>query len=287
MIAAAHREAIFQATGKRVRGGTPARGGDIARAYTLTLADGQKLFYKTAPGGMFPVEARGLEELAKPGVIRVPKVVAVGEDFLVLEVIPFGSKGPGFAQDFGRRFARLHRHQNDCFGFEVDNFCGATPQPNPRVAAGPGVWAAWFWEHRLEHQLRLARDKGRLSVALSRSMARLEPLVPEILADTDEPPCLLHGDLWGGNYLVDPDGEPVLIDPAVYYGHREADLAMTSLFGGFSEAFYRAYDREWPLQAGWRERVDLYQLYHVLNHLNLFGGGYGGQAERMVRGYLR
>ncbi len=118
-------------------------------------------------------------------------------------------------------------------------------------------------------------------------MARLEHHLPSLLEGTDEPPSLLHGDLWGGNFLVDDEGGPVLIDPAVYYGHREAELAMTSLFGGFGPAFYSAYQQEWPLPEGWADRTGLYQLYHVLNHLNLFGGGYGHQAEAIIGRYTQ
>lgn len=287
MIPAAHALAIAQATGAQVRGVRPLSGGDIAQASLLTLSDGRRLFYKTARGAMFPAEARGLHELAMPGCIRVPAVLAVADDFLALEHVPTGRRGPGFFTDLGRRLALLHRHSSTHFGFDGDNFIGATPQPNPRVAAGPGVWAAWYWEHRLLFQLRLAENAGRAGRGLVRAMAALEGQVPALLAGTDEPPSLLHGDLWGGNYLVDDHGAPVLIDPAVHYGHREADLGMTLLFGGFAPPFYEAYEREWPLPSGWRERVPLYQLYHLLNHLNLFGGGYGHQAEAAARRCLR
>jgi len=280
-----HAARIAQATGAEVLRASPLSGGSIARAFQLTLSDGARLFYKTAPGGMFPAEARGLRELHTAGELRVPRVVAVGPDFLAQELVPTGRRGPRFSEDFGRGFARLHRHSAACFGFDGDNFIGATPQPNPQLPAGPGVWAAWYWEHRLLFQLRLAERQGRARGELSQAMARLEPLLPALLAGSDEPPSLLHGDLWGGNYLVEERGAAVLIDPAVYYGHREADLAMTSLFGGFSEAFYRAYQQEWPLPPGWRRRVGLYQLYHVLNHLNLFGGGYGSQAVAILREY--
>jgi protein-ribulosamine 3-kinase len=287
LIPTGHARAIAQATGAQVEGARRQGGGDIAQASLLTLSDGRCLFYKTARGAMFPAEARGLRELALPGCIGVPAVVAVADDFLALEAISTGRRGPGFFADFGRRLASLHRHSAPHFGFDGDNFIGATPQPNPKLPAGPGVWASWFWEHRLEHQLRLAEGRGRAGRSLIRAMATLEGRVPGLLEGTDEPPSLLHGDLWGGNFLVDEQGAPVLIDPAVYYGHREADLGMTLLFGGFAPGFYDAYDQEWPLPHGWRERVPLYQLYHLLNHLNLFGGGYGHQAEAAARSCLR
>jgi protein-ribulosamine 3-kinase len=283
VIRSAHAQAISEATGAEVVGGRPIGGGDIATACILELHDGREVFYKTARGAMFPAEARGLRALAEPACIRVPEVLAVGPEFLALEAIAPGRRGPRFFEDFGRALARLHRQHSEHFGFAVDNFIGATPQPNPRAPAGPGAWAAWYWEHRLLHQLRLAERHGRASRGLVRAMARLEPRLPALLAGSDEPPSLLHGDLWGGNFLVDEHGAPVLIDPAVYYGHREAELGMTLLFGGFGAAFYEAYERTWPLPDGWRERVPLYQLYHLLNHLNLFGGGYAHQAEAAAR----
>ncbi len=282
MIRSAHARAIAQATGAQVVHSRALSGGDIAQASLLTLSDGRTLFYKTAPGVMFPAEARGLQELEGARAVRVPAVVVVADDFLVLEAIGTGSRGPGFFEGFGRRLARLHRHSSPQIGFVGDNFIGASPQPNPQASAGPGAWAAWFWEHRLLFQLRLAEEKRRARPALVRGMAQLEARVPTLLAHTDEPPSLLHGDLWGGNFLVDEGGQPVLIDPAVYYGHREAELAMTLLFGGFPPAFYTAYEREWPLVPGWRERLPLYQLYHVLNHLNLFGTSYDSHAQGLV-----
>ncbi len=286
MISAVHAARIARATGATVVSSRRVGGGDIAEAHLLRTSDGRTLFYKTAPGAMFPAEARGLAELATPGALRVPTVLAVGDDFLVLEAIETGRKGPDFFARLGRGLAQLHRHSHTHFGFDGDNFIGATPQVNPRVMAGAGVWAAWYWEHRLLFQLRLAESSRLASRDLSRGMAQLEKIIPVLLEGTDAPPSLLHGDLWGGNFMVDADGAPVLIDPAVYYGHREAELGMTQLFGGFSLTFYEAYHEAWPLEPGWRRRMPLYQLYHLLNHLNLFGGGYGGQAEVLIRRYL-
>jgi protein-ribulosamine 3-kinase len=287
VIPAAHARAIRQATGAEPLSVTPVRGGDIARAFRIELSDGGTIFYKTAPGGMFPAEAAGLAALAEPGVIRVPRVVAVARDFLALEHIPPGPPGPAFFPRFGRQLARLHRHRATHYGFSTDNFIGASPQPNPRAPEGPGAWGAWYWGQRLHFQLTLATRGGLASGSLTRAVSRLETRLPALLAGSDEAPSLLHGDLWAGNFLVDPAGEPVLIDPAVYYGHREADLAMTLLFGGFPAPFYEAYQQEWPLPPGWRDRVPLYQLYHVLNHLNLFGGGYAHQALQLAERCLR
>jgi len=281
VIPATHAEAIHAATGAEVVGAVGVSGGDIADSSVLRLSSGGRVFYKTGSGS-FPAEATGLRELSRPGVLRVPRVVCVGADFLVLEHVPTGRAGPGFFEDFGRRLARLHRTTAPDFGFDEDNSCGATPQINqPRDPS----WTRFYWERRLLFQLRLAESRGLASRELSRAMARLEERLPTVLQGTEEPPSLIHGDLWSGNFLVDEAGAAVLIDPAVYYGHREAELGMTLLFGGFSREFYAAYDREWPLPAGWESRVELYQLYHVLNHLNLFGRGYLAQAVRMAQRY--
>jgi protein-ribulosamine 3-kinase len=286
VIPPAHARAVEAATGARVLSSRGIGGGDIAQASLLELSDGGRAFYKTARGGMFEAEARGLRALAAPGVIRLPRVLAVGHDFLCLEAIEPGRRGPRFFADFGRALARLHRHSAPHFGFDGDNFIGATPQPNPRAPAGPGAWAAWYGEHRIGHMTRLLGARGALPRGLARALAALEPRLPALLDSSDEPPSLLHGDLWGGNFLVDEHGAPVLIDPAVHYGHREHDLAMTRLFGGFTAAFHDAYQAEWPLPSGWRRRVPVYQLYHLLNHALLFGGGYAQQAQRAAEACL-
>ena len=161
----------------------------------------------------------------------------------------------------------------------MDGYCGATPQPNPLSP----TWSDFYAEHRLHHQLRLARARGlakRDGEVIERAIERARTLL-----DDDEPPALIHGDLWSGNLHVTPDGTPALIDPAAYYAHREAELGMMTLFGGFSARVYDAYDEARPLRAGWRERLDLYALYHVLNHFHLFGGGYGAQAVALARSY--
>ena len=180
-------------------------------------------------------------------------------------------------RELGRRLARLHRVTGSRFGWDRDNTIGATPQVNT-----PGSdWIAFWREHRLGFQLGLAARNGHGGRLQQRGGQLMEKL-PEFFRDCTPAPSLLHGDLWGGNAGFDASGDPVIYDPAVYYGDRETDIAMTELFGGFSADFYSGYNAEFPLDAGYAHRKDLYNLYHVLNHLNLFGGGYGAQAERMI-----
>jgi fructosamine-3-kinase len=269
-------------------------GGCIADAAVASFADGSRVFVKRAAGlpGMFQAEADGLRALAATRAIRVPRVLAVAAEALVLEMIDSGPRKRGFAEDFGRRFAALHRQRGKCCGFPGDNFIGATPQPNrpldaPWEQAAPddgGGWPAFWLERRLRFQARLAQQRGDGGKLLG-MLDRAEPRLLELLAAAIEPPSLLHGDLWAGNFIVDERGEACLIDPAVYYGHREADLAMTRLFGGFDGAFYAAYEEAAPLAAGHPERLPIYQLYHVLNHFNLFGGGYHEQGRRILQRY--
>ncbi len=292
--------AVADATGREVRvvGERPVEGGCIHDARLLELEGpvegGTRLFLKSnrsAPADLFPREADGLRALAAPAVIRVPADPVAGETedgtrFLVMEAIETGgppSDGSRFFESFGRRFARLHREtvqdEDRPFGFDHGNYLGSTPQPNPRTA----TWVDFFREHRLGHQLRLARSNHRSDPELDRLGDRLLDRLEEWIDMPDEPACLLHGDLWSGNFLADAAGEPVLVDPAAYHGHREADLAMTELFGGFDRAFYAAYEEEWPLLPGSRQRREIYQLYHLLNHLNLFGRGYRGQCLAILR----
>jgi len=268
-------------------------GGCIADAAVAEFADGSRVFVKRAAGqpGMFAAEAGGLRALAEAGAIRVPRVLAVSEEALALEMIEAAPRRRGFFEDFGRRFAALHQHRGRACGFADDNFIGSTPQPNQpldgpweRAAGEDGRgWPEFFLERRLRFQVGLAVRRG--GDDLARLLDRAEARVYELLGSATEPPVLLHGDLWGGNYIVDERGEACLIDPAVYFGHREADLAMTRLFGGFDRAFYAAYDEALPLPAGHEERLAIYQLYHVLNHFNLFGGGYHEQSRRILMRY--
>jgi protein-ribulosamine 3-kinase len=264
-------------------------GGCIHDARLLELAGGGRVFLKadaTAPPDLFEREAEGLVALAVAGCLRVPADPLPGRAgrtvFLLMEAVPVGRSGPTFFADFGRRFAELHRTtRGERCGFEHDNYLGGTPQPNPWTES----WPAFFRDQRLGHQLRLARERGHADGDLERLGERLLARLDDLLEVPGEPACLLHGDLWSGNYLADDQGAPVLVDPAAYRGHREADLAMTHLFGGFPPEFYRAYEETWPLPAGHEERLPLYQLYHLLNHLNLFGAAYRSRCLAILRRY--
>ena len=262
-------------------------GGCIGNASQIVTESGKKYFVKTYSGSgpaILKNEANGLKELAKPGVIRIPEVIAVTDSFLLLEFIELGRKSGDFSEKFGQQFAKMHRHTSEKFGFFEDNFIGSNPQKNKPHFDN---WKEFYWENRLIYQYKLAENKGNTTIELRSAMSRLEGKIDSLLSGTEEVPALLHGDLWGGNYIVSSDGDPVLIDPAVYYGHREADIGMTCLFGGFDSKFYQAYNEEFPLPDEWEYRIDLYKLYHVLNHLNLFGSGYYNQALHILNKYTK
>jgi fructosamine-3-kinase len=290
MIGEALASALQRALEVGVESASPLSGGDINDAFELGLADGRRVFLKTnarASADMFPAEARGLGWLAEARALRVPEVLAVssgveGEpSFLVLELIESGRRRRDFDEQLGRGLARLHRHGAPSFGLDHDNFIGSLAQRN----RARDTWADFFWSERLEPQLALAVQSGRASARLRAGFERLSARLTELVG-SPEPPARLHGDLWGGNLHVDEQGAPVLIDPAVYGGHREVDLAMMRLFGGFGEAVFRAYDEEHPLAAGHGERVGLYQLYPLMVHVNLFGGSYAQSVEHGLARYV-
>ena len=265
-----------------------ALGGCINAAAVLTGADGRRYFVKLNDAArleMFRAEAEGLAELARAGALRVPRAlctgVANGRAFLALEYLALGPATRRAAEKLGEGLARQHHVTRAQFGWHRDNTIGATPQVN----APADDWVEFYRRERLGYQLALAARHGYHG-ALQALGEQLLAMLPTFFTTYRPVASLLHGDLWAGNYAAAPDGEPVIFDPAVYFGDRETDLAMTELFGGFDEAFYRAYRAAWPLDPGYGVRKHLYNLYHVLNHLNLFGGGYGRQAERMMRGLL-
>jgi fructosamine-3-kinase len=253
----------------------------------MSLADGRELFVKHsegAPAGMYSAEASGLAWLAAPAALRTPAVVAVGDErpprFLALEWIPPGRPAPGHDEALGRGLAALHRAGPPAFGLAEDNFIGSLPQPNGLA----GSWAEFYGERRLEPLARMAADAGTLGPGFLAGLERLRARLSD-LTGPPEPPARLHGDLWGGNAMTAADGAPILIDPAVYGGHREIDLAMMRLFGGFSPTVFAAYAEAHPLADGHEDRVELYQLYPVLVHAVLFRGGYARSAERILRRY--
>ncbi|MBN1678727.1 MAG: fructosamine kinase family protein [Anaerolineae bacterium] len=289
-LPAALSAAIASELGAPLEHEQPVFGGDINQSARFQ-AGGTTYFVKwnsSAPGAMFPAEARGLQLLAQANAVRVPAVIAQRNAdgacpaFLVLEWIETGSKrGTGNTMArFGSALAELHRHTAETHGLDHDNFIGRLPQPNPPTPD----WATFYRDHRIGFQMAIARKRGRLPSRREDLLTRLMDRLPDLLDDVI-PVSLLHGDLWGGNYLIDIRGEAVIIDPAVYYGHREMDLAMSELFGGFSGQFYDAYHTAYPLD-GYDERRALYQLYYILVHLNLFGESYGGRVDSIAAHYV-
>jgi fructosamine-3-kinase len=267
----------------RVEHGQAVDGGCINRNFRISTSLGPFFVKLNATAGvaMFEAEAAGLLELAAAGAVRVPQPIAWGADdthaWLVLEYLQLGGASTAAQRELGRRLALLHRHTATHFGWARDNTIGSTPQHNDRS----DDWAAFWRERRLRPQLDLAARAGH-GGRLQETGARLLDRLDALLRSHSPVPSLLHGDLWSGNAAVTESAEAVIFDPAVYYGDRETDLAMSELFGGFSAAFYAGYAQEWPLDAGYARRRDVYNLYHVLNHLNLFGGGYQRQAQRMI-----
>jgi fructosamine-3-kinase len=249
---------------------------------THVVEDGGRRWFVKLNGAdrldMFAAEADGLNEIAASQTVRVPQPlchgVAAGQAFLVLEWLDLA--GSGAEELLGRQLAAMHRVVRAAYGWSRDNTIGATLQPNEETMD----WMEFMCERRIGHQLDLAVQGGNRR--LRQRGEELLDRMPDLFRDYTPAASLLHGDLWSGNYAVTADAEPVIFDPAVYYGDREADLAMTELFGGFGAGFYAAYNEAWPLDAGYRVRKTLYNLYHVLNHYHMFGGGYGGQAERMI-----
>jgi fructosamine-3-kinase len=265
---------------------TEVGGGCINRGFRVSGAS-QRYFVKLNRAGrrdMFDAEADGLRAIEHTGAVRVPRAVCTGEDerdcWLVLEYLELGRGTAGTMGELGRRLAAMHRSTAERFGWHRDNTIGATPQHNRWSAS----WVEFWRTQRLGFQLELAARNGHRG-EMQRQGQMLLNRLDALLAHAPVP-SLLHGDLWGGNAAATVDGEPVLFDPACYYGDREADLAMTELFGGFTPSFYAAYRDAWPLAAGYDVRRDLYNLYHVLNHLNLFGAGYHAQAEGMIERLL-
>lgn len=267
----------------------PVSGGDINAAYVIADRSGTQYLVKlntTTRATMFEAEAAGLRALAQTQAIRVPQPLCWGTTpdhaYLAMEYIKFANRSNTHSQiHLGQQLAQLHRITARQHGWHINNTLGTTPQINTPC----GDWPTFWREHRLGFQLSLAARNGYTD-ALQRKGEQLLADIPVFFTTYTPAPSLLHGDLWSGNYGADARNNPVIFDPAVYYGDRETDLAMTELFGGFSDNFYHAYRDEYPLDTNFKTRKILYNLYHILNHLNLFGGGYLRQAEHMMDNLL-
>ncbi|MDJ0843191.1 MAG: fructosamine kinase family protein [Crocosphaera sp.] len=261
-------------------------GGCINQGYCVIDSD-NKYFVKINHASqveMFAAEALGLKEMAQTQAIRVPKPICWGmterSSYIVLEWLEFGRSSNTSWEAMGRNLAKMHQYRGkNKFGWEQNNTIGSTPQVNNWTEK----WADFFADHRIGFQLKLAARKGGNFGNYSQIVNK----VREVLSYISPQPSLVHGDLWSGNVAVTEAGEPVILDPATYYGDREVDIAMTELFGGFPAAFYRGYNEVLPLEQGYKKRKTLYNLYHILNHFNLFGGGYGSQANFMIQEVLK
>jgi fructosamine-3-kinase len=251
---------------------------------SLRLTDGERTYFvklnSAALQDMFEAESDGLRAMLETKTLRVPQPLCYGvsdtQSYLVMEYIEMGHGGRNGSELAGRQLAAMHHSTQPAYGWFRDNTIGSTPQENQTC----DNWIDFWRQHRLGYQLHLAERNGYGGTLRRRGERLMEHF--HALIDHQPQPSLLHGDLWGGNMAYTSGGDPVIFDPAVYYGDREADLAMTELFGGFGNRFYDAYREAWPLAPGYTTRKILYNLYHILNHLNLFGSGYLGQASSMI-----
>lgn len=275
--------------GEKIKSANTVSGGCIADSRIVQTESGKQYFLKTHSGapGMFLKEGDSLKELAKPNCIRVPNVLLADENFLLLEHIQPGKRRSHFFNDFGASFANMHKYTHESFGFFEDNYIGATPQYNIAEGLEKTDWAEFYFQKRILAQYKMAEKNGYATNELKKGVILLEGKIHQILSGSEEAPTLLHGDLWSGNFMCDTDGNAVLIDPAVYYGHREVDLAMTKMFGGFSYDFYNSYQQTFPLKEGWEYREKIYLLYHYMNHLNLFGTSYYNTSISYLWYYLK
>ncbi|MEX0686223.1 MAG: fructosamine kinase family protein [Balneolales bacterium] len=267
----------------------PVSGGSINEAARISLKSGEARFVKwnaSPTGNMFKTEAKGLETLMMADSDLVfPEIISQGEvpdtdiQFLIMDYFSPHETNGSFFEKFGRELARLHRNGNEVYGLGYDNFIGRLPQDNTPSKD----WIDFFIERRIRPQFEIAVDGDQLPYTLNQNFERLLEMLPDLLPE--EKPSLLHGDLWSGNYLCVSNDQAALIDPAVYYGNREIELAFTKLFGGFSYEFYAAYQEAFPIQPGFDNRVDIYNLYPLLVHVNMFGRAYASQVQAILNNY--
>jgi protein-ribulosamine 3-kinase len=289
-LPAAVQEAVTQLLQQKVSGTaflkhfTPAPGGCINQGGRITTSAGE-YFLKWNDAQKFPdmfaAEAKGLQILAAPNVIAIPEVVGVGQhgsyQFILMEFVEQNGRSKNYWTALGEQLGALHRVMASSFGLDHNNYIGSLRQLNTPHTS----WIEFFIVRRLRVQLELALSSRLIGTEVVKKFDLLFHKLPSLLPL--EEPSLLHGDLWSGNLITTGKGAPCLIDPAVYFGHREADLAMTQLFGGFDESFLDSYQQAFPLTAGFHERFDLYNLYPLLVHVNLFGHGYTGQVNSIVK----
>jgi fructosamine-3-kinase len=265
----------------------PVVGGSINKTFQLRTNAGH-FFLKQNNArsfpGMFEAEEKGMKLLKANSDFIIPSIlftdVFKDDALIVMEFVPHGEKGNGFFERFGRCLAKMHQQTQEKFGLDHNNYIGSLPQSNQTHS----TWTEFFIQERLGPQLKKAIDEGRMGKefisAFEKLYAELDNLFPK------EKPALLHGDLWNGNYLADGNGNPCIFDPAVYYGHREMDIAMTKLFGGFSPAMYESYQEQYPLEKGWQQRVDICNLYPLMVHVNLFGESYVHDVRSILEDFL-
>ncbi len=265
-------------------------GGCINQAQVLSLSNGEHVFLKhnaSPPENFFTAEAKGLRLLGRTkNGPRVPRPLGISPEpnpkFLLLEYIESSTSDNKFPTRFARALAEMHRKTQEQYGLDHDNYIGSTVQKNDMEPDG----VTFFRDHRIRFQQELARNTRGLPTDVDRRLDRFCDKLETLLDPPDEKPALLHGDLWSGNYFSSKDQTPCIFDPAVYFGPREADLAMTEMFGRLPQEFYSAYHEAFPLKPGYTQRKEIYNLYHLLNHYNLFGGSYLSSADQTVRAYV-
>lgn len=263
----------------QITSATPLSGGDINEVYRLVTKHSNyviKVNKADAFPGIFEKEALGLDTMRKTKSIDVPEVLAYGTfkntSYLILEHREQGSMSRKFWENFGQELAAMHRHTRESFGFYQDNYIGSLPQYNTSESNA----SEFYIRQRLQPQFNMSKDRGYEFKNVDKFYQQIEQMIPE------EPPALIHGDLWSGNFLVNSKDQPCLIDPAVAYAPREMDIAMMKLFGGFNEVMYQAYQESFPLEKGWEDRLALWQMYYILVHVNIFGGHYYRQAKNLM-----